>query len=77
MAVAVDNALPAVKERCDLVMSLADGGGVAELIDRLVADDLQGLGLRRPRKDLAAARTEPPTGHDHTAGRAGLAPLPG
>jgi hydroxymethylpyrimidine pyrophosphatase-like HAD family hydrolase len=53
VAVAVSNALPAVKERCDLVTSGAAGDGVVELIERLLSDDLQSLGLRRPRKDTA------------------------
>lgn len=39
-AVAVANALPAVKERCDHVTSAAHGAGVEELIDHLLADDL-------------------------------------
>jgi hydroxymethylpyrimidine pyrophosphatase-like HAD family hydrolase len=52
VAAAVDNALPALKERCDLVMARDHGDGVIELIDRLLADDLQSLGARRPRKEL-------------------------
>ena len=52
VAAAVENALPALKERCDLVMSRDHGDGVIELIDRLLADDLQSLGPRRPRKEL-------------------------
>jgi HAD superfamily hydrolase (TIGR01484 family) len=43
-AVAVANALRAVKERCDLVTAGCDGAGVEELIDRLLHDDLAGLG---------------------------------
>ncbi|QEL20368.1 HAD family hydrolase [Limnoglobus roseus] len=43
-AVAVANALPAVKERADLVTAGARGFGVTELIDRILADDLVGLG---------------------------------
>jgi HAD superfamily hydrolase (TIGR01484 family) len=39
-AVAVDNALPSVKERADVVTKAARGLGVAELIDRMIADDL-------------------------------------
>ncbi len=54
VAAAVANALPALKDRCDLVMQRDHGGGVVELIDRLLADDLAGLGVRRPRKSLAA-----------------------
>jgi len=37
---AVANALPAVKERADLVTMGDHGAGVAELIDRILADDL-------------------------------------
>ncbi len=51
VAVAVDNALPALKEKCDLVMSRDHGGGVVELIDRMLADDLASLGTRRPRQE--------------------------
>jgi hydroxymethylpyrimidine pyrophosphatase-like HAD family hydrolase len=51
VAVAVENALPALKEKCDLVTSADHGRGVIELIDRLVASDLQELGARRPRKE--------------------------
>ncbi|HEY3789088.1 MAG TPA: HAD family hydrolase [Urbifossiella sp.] len=43
-AVAVANALPALKERADWVTSGARGAGVAELIERMLADDLAGLG---------------------------------
>ncbi len=46
-AVAVGNALRAVKERCDWVTTGCDGAGVEELIDRLLADDLAGLGHAR------------------------------
>jgi HAD superfamily hydrolase (TIGR01484 family) len=49
VAVAVENALPALKKRCDLVVSRDHGAGVVELIERILADDLQGLGTRRPR----------------------------
>ena len=42
-AVAVANALPAVKERADWVTAGDRGAGVTELIDRLIADDLDGL----------------------------------
>jgi hydroxymethylpyrimidine pyrophosphatase-like HAD family hydrolase len=36
---AVENALPAVKERADIVTEGARGAGVTEVIDRLLADD--------------------------------------
>ena len=53
VAAAVENALPSLKDRCDLVTAADHGAGVVELIDRLLADDLQSLGARRPRKELA------------------------
>jgi energy-coupling factor transporter ATP-binding protein EcfA2 len=43
VAAAVSNALPALKERCDLVLDGDHGAGVEELIDRLLADDLASL----------------------------------
>lgn len=43
-AVAVANALPALKERADWVTPGRDGDGVAVLAERLLADDLHGLG---------------------------------
>lgn len=39
-SVAVANALPILKERVDLVTSGSRGGGVTELIDKLIATDL-------------------------------------
>lgn len=44
VAAAVANALPALKERADVVLTGERGAGVAELIDRLLADDLAGVG---------------------------------
>jgi hydroxymethylpyrimidine pyrophosphatase-like HAD family hydrolase len=46
VAVSVANALPAVRERSDWVTPSPRGRGVAELIDRMVADDLEGLSPR-------------------------------
>ncbi|HEX3314728.1 MAG TPA: HAD family hydrolase [Gemmataceae bacterium] len=43
VGVAVSNALPALKERADLVTAGDHGAGVAELIARLLADDLAGV----------------------------------
>jgi hydroxymethylpyrimidine pyrophosphatase-like HAD family hydrolase len=54
VAVAVGNALPLLKERCDVVLAADHSAGVVELIDRLLATDLQELGTRRPRKELVA-----------------------
>ncbi|MFI6795999.1 HAD family hydrolase [Streptosporangium canum] len=53
-AVAVANALPAVKERCDLVTERDHGAGVAELVDRLLEDDLAGVDVARHRLLLGA-----------------------
>jgi HAD superfamily hydrolase (TIGR01484 family) len=52
VAGAVSNALPSLKERCDVVMTRDHGGGVVDLIERILSDDLQSLGVRRPRKEL-------------------------
>lgn len=54
VAVAVDNALPALKDHCDLVMAGDHGRGVKELIGRILADDLASLGPRQPRAALTA-----------------------
>ena len=48
---AVDNALPVVKQRVDLVMKGARGAGVTELIDLMLADDLKKL-HRRPGRGI-------------------------
>ncbi len=55
--VAVANALPALKDKSDLVMTRDHGAGVAELVDHLIADDLGGaaLGLARHRIELGTA----------------------
>ena len=52
LAAAVQNALPALKSRCDLVTQGDHGRGVTELVNRLLEDDLQSLGLRKPRTKL-------------------------
>lgn len=44
---AVSNALPALKESADFLTQAAHGAGVAELIDRILADDLASLEPRR------------------------------
>lgn len=54
VSAAVDNALPALKEHCDLVTAGDHGRGVVELVGRLLADDLASLGPRKPRAQLAA-----------------------
>lgn len=54
VSAAVDNALPALKEHCDLIVAGDHGRGVVELIGRLLEDDLASLGPRKPRAQLAA-----------------------
>lgn len=51
-SVAVANALPALKKRADLVTQADHGRGVAELIERLIRDDLADLGSRLERHDV-------------------------
>jgi HAD superfamily hydrolase (TIGR01484 family) len=51
-AVAVANALPAVKEAADLVTKQSHGAGVTELVDRLIATDLRELAPRLKRHAL-------------------------
>lgn len=58
VAAAVENALPSLKDRCDLVTTRDHGGGVVELIDRILSNDLDDLGPRKSRKEMAA-RTVP------------------
>jgi len=58
VAVAVANAVPALKDKSDLVVIGDHGIGVTELIDRLLADDLADLGPRRPRKELVNQMAE-------------------
>ncbi|HZZ85162.1 MAG TPA: HAD hydrolase family protein [Anaeromyxobacteraceae bacterium] len=52
LGVAVENALPALKERADLVTRGASGAGVEEVIAGLLADDLAGLDPPRHRVAL-------------------------
>jgi len=51
-AVAVANALPMLKERADFVTRGSHGAGVVELIDMLVATDLQELDTRLERHEI-------------------------
>ena len=60
VAAAVSNALPSLKERCDVVMTRDHGGGVVDLIERILSDDLQSLGVRRPRKELVVQTVKAP-----------------
>jgi hypothetical protein len=57
-AVAVSNALPALKERADFVTRGDHGSGVTELIDHLIADDLAAPGARLRRHDVLLGARE-------------------
>jgi hydroxymethylpyrimidine pyrophosphatase-like HAD family hydrolase len=50
--VAVGNAVPALRERADLVAKGAEGTSVIDLAERLLADDLESVGDRIKRHDL-------------------------
>jgi hydroxymethylpyrimidine pyrophosphatase-like HAD family hydrolase len=60
VAVAVQNALPSLQNRGDLVTQGDHGRGVSELIGRLLEDDLRSLGPRTPREKLERSVTEKP-----------------
>jgi hypothetical protein len=57
-AVAVENALPVLKERADLVTQRPEGAGVRELIDRLLASDLAELAPGMKRHEIVLGRRE-------------------
>ncbi len=51
-AVAVENALPALKQRADFVTTADRSNGVRELIERMIADDLASLAPRLSRHNI-------------------------
>ena len=51
--VAVGNALPALKEHCDYVTRATHGAAVAEIINKLIADDFAEVAPRLYRYDIA------------------------
>jgi HAD superfamily hydrolase (TIGR01484 family) len=57
-SVAVANALPMVKERVDFVTQGENGGGVIELIDEIVREDLQAREDRLRRHHILLGRRE-------------------
>jgi hydroxymethylpyrimidine pyrophosphatase-like HAD family hydrolase/energy-coupling factor transporter ATP-binding protein EcfA2 len=57
-SVAVANALPALKERANLVMQGDHGHGVAELIDRIIATDLSEYESQLTAHDLVIGTNE-------------------
>jgi HAD superfamily hydrolase (TIGR01484 family) len=62
--VAVDNALPMLKEKADLVTRAARGAGLAELIDLLIATDLAELEPRLGRHHILAGKREDRDGEE-------------
>jgi hydroxymethylpyrimidine pyrophosphatase-like HAD family hydrolase len=69
-AVAVANALPALKERADWVTAGKRGAGVSELIDALLADDLAGVAPKLTRHHI-------PLGKRDGGGAEGIDPYTG
>jgi HAD superfamily hydrolase (TIGR01484 family) len=57
-SVAVANALPALKERADLVTTADHGAGVSELVEQLITSDLDGLDERLGRHSLLLGADE-------------------
>lgn len=57
-SVAVANALPALKEKADIVTSVDHGAGVAELIEEMLADDLAHREPALARHDILLGKSE-------------------
>lgn len=57
-AVAVANAIPALKERADVVTEGARGGGVTEIIEHVLRNDLSDLVLKTDRDQILVGKTE-------------------
>ena len=55
---AVANALPALKDKADLVLTRDHGAGVAELIDRMIDDDLADLATGLVRHHIELGTTD-------------------
>jgi HAD superfamily hydrolase (TIGR01484 family) len=55
---AVANALPAVKDKADIVLARDHGAGVSQLIDEMLADDLASRSVRLHRHQILLGRTE-------------------
>ncbi len=56
--VAVENALPLLKENADFVTEMPRGAGVASLVRRMIADDLAGLSELNSREAIEVALDE-------------------
>jgi HAD superfamily hydrolase (TIGR01484 family) len=63
-SVAVTNALPALKERADVVTNASHGLGVEELIEKLLAEDLLGFEGRLQRHRILVGRGD--AAEEHT-----------
>ncbi|MCU1307006.1 MAG: phosphoglycolate phosphatase [Acidobacteriaceae bacterium] len=63
-AVAVANALPTLKERADIVTKADHGAGVVELIEQLLADDLQSYDSKLTRHRVLLGQALGYTGYD-------------
>lgn len=72
-AVAVANALPELQRTSDLVTAGARGAGVAELVARMIDDDLAALDRRIPRQQIALATPEAPDSASASAPQDALA----
>ncbi len=68
-AVAVANAVPALRNAADWVTPSPDGAGVAELVDRLLRDDLTSLACCNDRHKIVIG--------EHEAGALGLSAIGG
>ena len=55
---AVANALPAVKEKVDIVLTRTHGGGVRELIAEMLADDLASRAARLQRHEILLGQSQ-------------------
>jgi energy-coupling factor transporter ATP-binding protein EcfA2 len=55
---AVENALPALKERADWVTPSDHGAGVTELIEQLIDNDLQSLSARTSRNNILLGKVD-------------------
>jgi hydroxymethylpyrimidine pyrophosphatase-like HAD family hydrolase/energy-coupling factor transporter ATP-binding protein EcfA2 len=61
-SVAVANAIPALKDKADLVTQAERGAGVVELIDNLIGNDLSGVGGHRAQPILIGKADGQPVG---------------
>ena len=72
--VAVSNALPALKEKADIVMRGDHGAGVVELIDELLKDDLRAFDEKLERSAIAVGTIEGENGNRGAAQEVRIVP---